>query len=135
MLTHKDGTLPPSDKEWLFVFGSNEAGIHGAGAAKVAREKYMARLGFYDGKINRAYAIPTKDYHIKTLPLDKIKKYVDKFIEFTHAETKYKFWLTRVGCGLAGYKDSEIAPLFKGVNLENTSVPEEWEKYFEDGKQ
>jgi len=129
MITHKDGTLPPEGEGWLFVFGSNEAGIHGAGAAKIARFKFRARLGLYNGKNNQSYAIPTKDFHIRTLSLDSIEKYVKQFIEYTYDQPQRKFWLTRVGCGLAGYEDSQIAPLFRGVNLENTSIPEEWVKY------
>lgn len=129
MLVHKDGALPPESEEWVFVFGSNEAGIHGAGAAKVARYQFGAKLGFYNGVMGNSYAIPTKDFNIKVLSLENIRKYIEVFVKYTVDNPQKKFWITRVGCGLAGYKDIQIAPLFKGVNKENTSIPDRWIKY------
>lgn len=125
MKFHKDGTLPRSDE--VFVFGSNLAGVHGAGAAKQAL-KYGARMGHGVGLQGLSYAIPTKDYDIKTLPLDKIGPYVERFKKMTLQYPNANFFITRVGCGLAGYKDRDIAPLFKGCGA-NCSFPQEWEIY------
>jgi hypothetical protein len=125
MKFHKDGSQPRSDE--VFVFGSNLAGVHGAGAAKQA-VKYGARYGHGIGLQGLTYAIPTKDHDIKTLAIDKIVPYIDRFKKMTLEYPQAKFFITRVGCGLAGYKDADIAPLFKGCG-ENCSFPTEWERY------
>jgi hypothetical protein len=125
MKFHRDGSQPSKDE--VFVFGSNLAGIHGAGAAKQA-VKYGARYGHGIGLMGKAYGIPTKDFDIQTMPLDKIKPYIDRFIKATNEYPGVKFFVTRVGCGLAGYKDADIAPLFRGCGS-NCSFPEQWEYY------
>jgi hypothetical protein len=123
---HKDGTLPMNNE--IFVFGSNLAGRHGAGAAKIAVQKFGAVYGTGIGLSGLSYAIPTKDQNIRRLPLSEIKLYIDEFIRLSnHPILIGNFFVTRVGCGLAGYTDSEIAPLFKGAK--NCSFAEEWEKY------
>lgn len=110
----------------VFVFGSNFAGIHGAGAAKVARFEYGAKLGHGDGLTGRAYGIPTKDEYLNVLPIEVIKFYVDKFVKHTqHADCS--FFVTAVGCGLAGYKPFQIAPLFRGAV--NCWFPSSWLPY------
>jgi hypothetical protein len=124
---HKDGTLPENGE--VFVFGSNLSGIHGAGAARVARDHYGAPFGAGCGYMGKAYAIPTKDKHVDTLELQKINNYVKHFIYFTQLFPEYYFFVTRVGCGLAGYKDADIAPMFKGAK--NCSFAEEWRQYLE----
>lgn len=96
-----------------FVFGSNESGIHGSGAARSAYKNYDAVLGKGFGPTRYTFAIPTKDWKIQTLPLETVKVYVDAFIRFARHERNYSFMVTRIGCGLAGFKDEEIAPLFK----------------------
>lgn len=107
----------------IFVFGSNEAGIHGRGAAKQAR-LWGAKIGIGEGISGQTYAIPTKDRDIKTLPISKIKKYVDNFISFAKDTQSYTFLVTEIGCGLAGYKPEDIAPLFKeAMNLKNITLP------------
>lgn len=126
MKFHKDGTQPNEDE--VFVFGSNLAGVHGAGAAKQAMSRYGARYGVGVGFTGRCYAIPTKDYDIKTMPLEQIKSYIFYFVKNTLKYPRVKFFITRVGCGLAGLKDSDIAPLFKGCG-NNCNFPREWEPY------
>jgi hypothetical protein len=116
----------------VFVFGSNEAGIHGKGAAKFAAEKIGAGYGIGVGFTGGCYAIPTKDKKIKTLDKQAIKAYIDNFIEDAHIYDESKFFVTRIGCGLAGYKDHEIAPLFYGAP-ENCVFPIEWQEYLEKG--
>lgn len=128
MKYHKDGSQPRKDE--VFVFGSNLAGIHGAGAAKQAL-RYGAKYGHGIGAYGNTYAIPTKDYDIKTLPLDSIRAYVDRFKRVTLAHPNVKFFVTRVGCGLAGYSDREIAPMFKGCGV-NCSFPDNWAPFLEE---
>ena len=96
----------------IFVFGSNESGIHGAGAARIAREKYGATLGCAYGRTGDAFGIPTKDNRFQTLPLSKIKWYVDGFLMDAREHQGDTFMVTRVGCGLANLKDEDVAPLF-----------------------
>lgn len=112
----------------VLVFGSNLAGIHGAGAAKIARQYYGARLGVGHGRTGNAYALPTKDQKIKALPLFEIEAYVDEFIEYANASTDL-FKTTRIGCGLAGYKDEEIAPMFVAKAPGNCGFDPKWEKF------
>lgn len=97
----------------IFVFGSNEAGIHGAGAANTAYEKHGARWGFSYGHIGDSFAIPTKDEDIQTLPLIRVKQYIEGFIAYAYGHRKLKFKVTQIGCGLAGFTKEQIAPLFK----------------------
>lgn len=126
---HVDGTLP-EDHRWILVFGSNLRGAHGAGAARVAREFFGAEYGISLGLTGMSYAIPTKDSHLQTLSLDQIKRYIEEFVRFTHERPEFRFWVTRVGCGLAGYRDEQIAPLFRGCNG-NCSFAEEWREYLD----
>lgn len=124
---HKDGTLPNIEHQ-VFVFGSNQSGIHGAGAAKVAKD-YGAVYGVGFGRQGRTYAIPTKNYTVDTLPLEVIKQFVEAFVDHTKANPRESFFVTRVGCGLAGYTDAEIAPMFREAI--NCSFAESWEQYLE----
>lgn len=109
----------------VFVFGSNTAGIHGAGAAADAMNLYGAVWGQGIGRHGMSYAIPTKSQSLKTLALETIKEYADDFIAYAMAHPEDNFFLTRIGCGLAGYTDSDIAPMFKGAPL-NVRKPDGW---------
>ena len=122
---HRDGTLPQNGE--VFVFGSNLAGIHGAGAAKVALDKYGALWGKGVGLHGMTYAIPTKNEFIHTLPLHEIEEFVERFVSDSNFYEDGQYFVTRVGCGLAGYKDEQIAPMFKGAK--NCSFAEEWKQY------
>lgn len=109
----------------IFVFGSNLAGRHGRGAALCARRDYGAIYGVGMGRTGEAYAIPTKDRNLRTLPLEDIKVHVDRFLDYARAHPELRFNITRIGCGLAGYKDHQIAPLF--VNApDNCDLPYPW---------
>lgn len=96
----------------ILVFGSNEAGVHGAGAARTAYEKHGARWGKSYGHHGDSFAIPTKDENIETLDMERICGYVDGFIAYAKGHRKLTFKITRIGCGLAGLKDEDIAPMF-----------------------
>ncbi|HEY4307725.1 MAG TPA: hypothetical protein VGM82_24835 [Gemmatimonadaceae bacterium] len=109
----------------VFVFGSNRAGIHGGGAANVAFKEYSARWGQGEGLAGRSYAIPTKDERIDTLPLRFVAEYVRSFVEFAVERPYLTFAVTRVGCGLAGFTDDQIAPLFVMAPA-NCELPEGW---------
>lgn len=115
----------------IFVFGSNEAGIHGAGAAAFAYAKRGARYGFGYGHSGDSFAIPTKNEDIRTLPLDIINAYVCGFLAYATGKRKLKFMVTRIGCGLAGYTDADIAPMFVGAPL-NCIFDEKWRPFLGD---
>lgn len=97
----------------IFVFGSNLAGRHGAGAARYAYNHEGAVYGQGIGHFGNSYAIPTKDQNIQTMDLVDIQQCVDLFIQYAEMNPDFKFKVTRIGCGLAGYKDEDIAPMFE----------------------
>jgi hypothetical protein len=96
----------------IFVFGSNLAGRHGRGAALIARERFDAKYGEGIGRTGQCYAIPTKDQNIQTLPISRIHPYIIDFFWYAVKHPELEFLVSRVGCGLAGYKPKDIAPLF-----------------------
>lgn len=112
----------------IFVFGSNLRGVHGAGAAECAHKEHGAKWGVGYGLTGNSFAIPTKDVQIRTLPLQTIAGYVTMFIEFARGNPQLTFQVTRIGCGLAGYKPIDIAPMFKGVP-ENCEMPDDFKPY------
>jgi hypothetical protein len=99
----------------IFVFGSNLAGRHGAGAALYAHDVYEAKYGVGMGRTGQAYAIPTKDAQLNTLALEYIHHQVKEFLEYARHKKDEVFFVTRIGCGLAGYKNEQIAPMFRGA--------------------
>lgn len=106
----------------IFVFGSNLAGIHGAGAAKTAHQKFLAAWGEGTGLTGQCYAIATKDSHLRVLPLHKIESQVKRFMEFAKSYHHLQFLVTAIGCGYAGYTPEQIAPMFANPP-ENLSLP------------
>jgi hypothetical protein len=108
----------------VFVFGSNLSGRHGKGAAKTALG-WGAKYGQASGIQGRTYGIPTKDASIRrTLSIEEIKPFVDDFIEWAKYHSGNIFYVTEIGCGLAGLKPKEVAPLFKeAVNVDNIHLP------------
>lgn len=103
----------------IFVFGSNLQGMHGGGAARIAHEKFGAVWGQGVGLQGKSYAIPTMQGGVET-----IKPYVDEFIEFSKEHPELTFYVTRIGCGIAGFSDEEIAPLFReAIELPNVRLP------------
>lgn len=113
------------DPNSIFVFGSNLNGWHGAGAARDAAESYGAIPGKGFGMQGRSYAIPTKDREIETLLLGDIADYIQRFFITAEVLIGKRFIVTRIGCGLAGYSDNDIAPLFTGAP-ENCELPIGW---------
>lgn len=103
----------------VFVFGSNLGGFHGGGAARAALNLFGAVWGQGVGLQGQSYAIPTMQGGVET-----IKPYVDEFIEFAKSRPDLFFYVTRIGCGIAGFRDEDIAPLFQeAINLSNVALP------------
>ena len=119
----------------IFVFGSNLSGIHGAGAARHAFTHHGAVMGQGMGLQGSSYALPTKGVKISFMPLEDIGRHVAAFISFAQIRPDLTFRVTRVGCGLAGFKDTEIAPLFRGaLGLSNIRLPKGWRHYITTGE-
>jgi hypothetical protein len=126
----------------IFVFGSNTKGIHGAGAAKVAKKNFHAKQGVGIGPTGNCYAIPTKSASVITtgdnktvslisLSIDEIAIHISNFIDYAASHPEMTFLVIKIGCGLAGYKVSDIAPLFrKALSLTNVYLPREFHDYY-----
>ncbi|MBR3558903.1 MAG: hypothetical protein IKN78_08545 [Bacteroidales bacterium] len=103
----------------IFVFGSNLEGMHGGGAARTAMERFGAMIGQGVGLQGQSYAIPTMQGGVET-----IRPYVDEFLRFADCHRELTFLVTRIGCGIAGFRDEEIAPLFaRAIHLPNIHLP------------
>ncbi len=106
----------------IFVFGSNLAGMHGGGAARIALNQFGAIWGQGVGLQGKSYAIPTMHGGVNL-----IQPYVDEFIIFAEEHPEMHFLVTRIGCGIAGFTDDEISPLFeKAHHVENIILPPNW---------
>lgn len=106
----------------IFVFGSNLAGRHAGGAARVALNRFGAIWGQGEGLQGNSYAIPTMQGGVET-----IRPYVERFIRFAKKEQALTFYVTKIGCGIAGFQIEEIAPLFEeAVHLSNIRLPKEF---------
>lgn len=106
----------------IFVFGSNLSGSHGGGAALLAYRKFGAIWGQGVGLQGQSYGIPTMHGGV-----DAIKPYVDEFIKFAQQHPEYKFLVTKIGCGIAGFRIEEIAPLFNdAIDVENVILPKDF---------
>ena len=112
----------------IFVFGSNLAGIHAGGAARYAADKFGAVSGVEEGRQGQSYALPTMDEDFQPLRISAIRFGVDRFKKFAAAHSDSEFYVTRVGCGIAGFKDEQIAPLFVG-SPSNCSFDPQWSSY------
>ena len=110
----------------IFVFGSNLAGMHGGGAARIAVDRFGAIMGQGVGLQGQSYAIPTMQGGVNT-----IQPYVDEFLRFADCHPEMTFLVTRIGCGIAGFRPEQIAPLFAAaVNLPNVHLPLDFWKDF-----
>lgn len=111
----------------IFVFGSNLQGMHAGGAARIAHELFGAIWGQGVGLQGSSYAIPTMQGGVET-----IAPYVDEFITFAQEHPHMRFLVTRIGCGIAGFTDEEIAPLFAAAyHLDNVILPRQFVQYIE----
>ena len=106
----------------IFVFGSNLQGMHAGGAARIAYNNFGAIWGQGVGLQGQSYGIPTMQGGVET-----VRPYVNDFIQFAKDHPELTFLVTRIGCGIAGFTDAEMAPLFeKAHNMENVILPEGW---------
>ena len=106
----------------IFVFGSNLAGAHGGGAALLAYRKFGAIWGQGVGLQGQSYGIPTMQGGVET-----IVPYVDEFITFAKDHPELTFFVTKIGCGIAGFSEAEISPLFKNAHdIANIILPRGW---------
>ena len=116
------GRISELKENEIFVFGSNLAGSHGGGAARLAYARFGAVWGEGVGLHGQTYAIPTMQGGVET-----IKPYVDEFISFAKEHAELTFLVTRIGCGIAGFRDEEIAPLFaEAIDIANIILPKEF---------
>ncbi len=113
---HDESIIKALPEDTIFVFGSNMAGTHQGGAAKTALLHFGATKGVGRGWAGQSFAIPTMNEHLQQMPLSQIQHYIDDFKIYTKNHPKMKYFITSVGCGVAGYKVEEIAPMFKGVS-------------------
>ena len=109
----------------IFVFGSNLAGRHGKGAALTTMREYGAVYGEGVGRTGNAYAIPTKDGRLHRLMLDEVEFYVNEFIDYVRRNPSLEFQVTKIGCGLAKFKEADIKPLFSDAPS-NCFLPLDW---------
>lgn len=125
---HKDGTQPARSE--IFVFGSDLEGRHTKGAALHARNNFGAVMGQPEGLMGRCYALPTVSHNLKKMDLQDIQEWVRRFIVYAETHPNMRFFMTRVGCELAGYSNERIAPMFVGAP-ENINFPIDWKPYLE----
>jgi hypothetical protein len=127
VLTTYSGFVIPDPRctDQRYVFGSNISGRHGAASALTACRLFGAVYGVGVGPTGNSYAIPTKDKNLIPLPIEVIEGYVREFKAYARQHTELKFFVTTIGCGLAGFTHAEIAPFFRDAPL-NCSLPFEW---------
>lgn len=112
----------------IFVFGSNLKGIHGAGAAKHARQHHGALVGVGEGRMGASYALPTKVTPYYGMTMGAIKAHVSEFLDYAQLNPHLEFHVTQIGCGRAGWMPCQIAPLFYH-HSSNCKFDEAWRKY------
>lgn len=139
--------LSVDTSKMIFVFGSNTGGIHGGGAARYAYEKRQARWGASYGHYGETFAIPTKGHIVvphanragsshsvrigQTLPLAMIRRFVDGFLAFADTHPDLEFQVTCIGCGLAGLKHEDVAPMFRGFEHTGIYFDYKWEPHLQ----
>jgi hypothetical protein len=109
----------------IFVFGSNLAGVHGAGSALEALKHHGAKMGQGIGLQGDSYAIPTKNEHLRTLPIQYVEIFIYGFLWFAQQNPDMEFHVVKIGCGLAGFTEDQIKPFFKDAPS-NCILPEGW---------
>lgn len=114
-----------NEEDFIFVFGSNLLGIHGAGAALYAKDYKGAKSNVPEGLMGTSYALPTKRSPSLRMGLNDLKRHINNFIQFAHDNPTLKFQVTRVGCGLSGFNDVDVIPLFKEAPS-NCYLPGVW---------
>ena len=132
-MKHTPDKISELGENYVFVFGSNVQGIHGKGAALLAVKCFGAVAGRGEGHYGRSYAIPTRERSFgfartfDTLSLKEIAAHVEKFLSYAGSHPELTFYVTRIGCGCAGYSTEDIAPMF-AVRSDNVIIPEEFSR-------
>ena len=129
-LYHDENIIKSLPEDTVFVFGSNMAGNHADGAAHTALAHFGAMQGVGRGWSGQSYAIPTMNEHLQQMPLSQIQHYIDDFKIYTKNHPKMTYFITSIGCGIAGYKTEEIAPMFKGIS-HNVIFPSSFRPFVE----
>jgi hypothetical protein len=115
----------------VFVFGSNEAGRHGGGAARLAHQKFGAVMGVGFGHQGQSFAIPTLDWQVGRMDLSIVEMYISRFLNYAAINPELTFYVTKIGCGIAGYEICDIAHLFLNkFKSPNVALPREFVDYF-----
>lgn len=127
---HDESIIKSLTEDTVFVFGSNLAGTHAGGAAKTALLHFGAIKEVGRGWSGQSYAIPTMNEHLQQMPLSQIQHYIEDFKIYTKNHPKIKYFITSLGCGVAGYKVEEIAPMFKGIS-KNVIFPASFRPFVE----
>ncbi|WP_104469938.1 A1S_2505 family phage non-structural protein [Acinetobacter indicus] len=127
---HENELRTSLDENQIFVFGSNLAGVHKAGASKQAIEFFGAQTGCGKGMSGKSYAIPTANQKLKPLPLADIQRYVEEFKKYVLDHPKLVFYILPIGCGRVGYQAEDIAPLFIGIS-KNVVLPHQFVEIIE----
>jgi hypothetical protein len=112
----------------IFVFGSNLDGMHEGGAARFAAQRHGAALGVGEGITESSYALPTVGHMFSRMPMEQVEAAVARFLSFAAGNPEMEFQVTRVGCGIAGFADAEIAALFTDAPT-NCSFDSAWSPY------
>ena len=120
MITH----LKPNE---IFVFGSNQRGAHAGGAARLAKEKFGAQEGVGEGLTGQSYAFPTLTANFEKVSRASLEASRDRFFAIARLNPDKTFLLTKVGCGIAGFTEDEIRPLFESAPA-NVILPEDWRR-------
>lgn len=111
----------------IFVFGSNLLGIHGAGAARYARVDLGAEMGVGEGLTGRTYALPTCYAPGEPVTLQELAVYVDNFLRYAESRPDLRFFLSKVGCGIAGFEEDVVAYIFWQLGIpNNVDIPPDW---------
>lgn len=123
-MRYSPGYITDLPDNTIFVFGSNKLGLHYGGAARVAYDKFGAEWGNPFGLQGSSFAIPTIDEKHEQVSISELTDYVNRFIGFAKQNPGLRFWVTEIGCGIAGFKPEEISPLFKDAkDQENIYMP------------
>jgi len=109
----------------IFVFGSNQRGAHAGGAARLAKEKFGAREGVGEGLTGQSYAFPTLTANFEKVSRASLEASRDRLFNTARRNPDKTFLLTKIGCGIAGFTEDEIRPLFKNAPA-NVTLPDEW---------
>lgn len=127
---HNESIIKALPENTVFVFGSDMIGQHADGAAKTAVAHFGALNGVGRGWSGQSYAIPTMNEHFQQMPLSQIQHYIDDFKIYTKNHPKIQYFITSLGCGIAGYKIEEIAPMFRGIS-HNVIFPQSFRAFVE----